>query len=125
MDEFSDRVTTIEELKEMTESFCKSLDWNKFNNPRNVASSLSVEANELLEIFLWRDEKELDSFFDDPVKREKIEHELADVMFAVLTFSYMYNIDLSETFRKKMEHNRKKYPADKFKGSARKYNEDK
>jgi NTP pyrophosphatase (non-canonical NTP hydrolase) len=123
MDEYSDRTTTVEELKEMVGQFCEELDWKKFHNAKDLAVGISIESAELLEIFRWKKIDEVESIIDDPIKREKISHELADILYFLLRFSDEYYIDLSESLRAKIEHNRKKYPVEKFKGSAKKYDE--
>ena len=76
---------------------------------------LSVEANEVLELFLWKKEDEVD------VKR--LSDEIGDVVYSLLLLSSMYDIDIKEAFLEKMAKNEQKYPVDKFYNSNKKYNE--
>jgi len=118
-----DQETSIHELKEKIKSFCEARDWDKFHNAKDLAIALSIEASELLEHFRWKDEKEVSTLFENPEKREKIEDEIADVLYFLVRLSQRYNIDLSEALTRKIEKNEKKYPVEKFKGSNKKYNE--
>ncbi|HEY9701104.1 MAG TPA: nucleotide pyrophosphohydrolase, partial [Allocoleopsis sp.] len=120
---YSDRTTTVEELKELVGQFCEEMDWKKFHNAKDLSVGISIESAELMEIFRWKNLEETESIMNDDSKREKISHELADILYFLLRFSDEYDIDLSESLREKIEHNRKKYPVEKFKGSAKKYDE--
>ena len=55
--------------------------------------------------------------------KKEIEYELIDVLYFVLRFSQMYDVDIISVFEEKMKHNKKKYPVDDFKGCNKKYNE--
>ncbi len=107
---------TIEELKKEFVKFRDERDWKKFHNPKDLAVSISLEASELLELFQWKSEKEINS-----VPKEKIEEELADILLYCLSMSDILNIDLKNATLEKLEKNRKKYPAEKVKGKAHKY----
>ena len=102
---------TIEKLLE----FRDQRDWKQFHNSKDLALALSIEASELLELFLWKDNEEFD--------KEKLEEELADVFAYGLLLAEKHNLDISEIIEKKIEKNTKKYPASKAKGIAKKYDE--
>ena len=118
-----DNETSIHELKEKIKSFCEARDWDQFHNAKDLAIALSIEASELLEHFRWKNEQEVGALFEIPEKREKIEDEMADVLYFLVRLSQMYNIDLSESLNRKMEKNNKNYPVEKSKGSNKKYSE--
>jgi len=101
----------IEQLRE----FVKERDWSQFHNAKDLSIALSIEANELLEHFLWKKPED--------VSKEQISHELADVLIYSLMFADEMGIDVVECIEKKMIENALKYPAEKVKGSAKKYNE--
>lgn len=114
-----DTVTTIQELKEITKKISHDRDWDQFHSPKNIAIDISVEANELLEKFIWMTTEE--SYQTVDKDRQEIEDELADVLYGVLMFADRANIDLSKAFLKKVEEIKAKYPIEKSKGNNLKY----
>jgi NTP pyrophosphatase (non-canonical NTP hydrolase) len=101
----------INELKK----FRDERDWNQFHNPKDLALAISIEAGELLEQFLWKKAEE--------AKVEKVKEELADIFAFALLLSDKYNFDIEEIILDKIERNGIKYPVDKAKGTAKKYDE--
>ena len=89
-------------------------DWSQFHTGENLAKSLMIEAGELLEVFQYNDKE---------TSVEKVKEELADVLMYSMLLADRYNLDLDEIINKKMDSNEKKYPADKVRGSSKKYNE--
>ena len=108
-------MTDIEKLKEKVHDFSVERDWDQFHDGKNLAIALSIEANELLEAFLWKDAEN--------VNVEKVKEELADVINYAFLIAHRYNLDIEKIVTDKMEVNAKKYPVEKSKGSAKKYNE--
>lgn len=103
----------LDQLKERIQKFNDDRDWNKFHTPSNLAKSISIEANELLECFQWNDT----NFNLDDVKEE-----LADVMNYCIQMSQVLNLDLVQIINEKMDKTEKKYLVDKAKGVSTKYN---
>ena len=93
----------------------------QFHNPKNLACSLVIEAAELLELFQWKTPEESAALIAS--KREAIEHEMADIAVYLLELADNLGIDLLKAIATKMDHNEAKYPVEKAKGSAAKYNE--
>lgn len=118
----NDKEVTLEELKNKVKEFCEERDWDQFHNPKELAIGISTEANELLQIFRFKSEEDMKKVMSSD-KRIEVEEELADVLYFVLRFAQMNNIDLSSAVSNKIEKNDKKYPAEKVKGSNKKYNE--
>jgi NTP pyrophosphatase (non-canonical NTP hydrolase) len=118
----NDATTTLKEIKERAHKFNLERDWDQFHNAKDLAISISLEASELLEPFIYKNNVEVEGLMDS-AKRESIEDELADVLWGVVMFADKYNIDLSEVFERKMEKTAKKYPIEKAKGSNKKYTE--
>ncbi len=114
---------TIETLIEKVKVFCEERDWDQFHNPKDLAIGISTEANELLDIFRFKTEKEIKCLFKNVDKRKHIEEELADTLFFILRFAQMNQIDLADCLDKKIEKNSKKYPVNKVKGKNLKYTE--
>ncbi len=119
----SDTQTTLQELKDAMLAFARERDWLQFHAPKNLCMGLSVEAAELTEHFLWCDLDESRDIINKPDKREAIKEELADVLLYVMQFANVTGIDLAQAAMQKLEKNRAKYPADKFRGRSEKYNE--
>ncbi|MDO4891177.1 MAG: nucleotide pyrophosphohydrolase [Coriobacteriaceae bacterium] len=109
---------TFEEAAELFRQFRDERDWRQFHTPKDVALSISLEAAELLELFQWSGEA-----LDVPERREQMAQELADVLFYCVAFADATGIDIPEAMANKMVLNRRKYPVDKARGSAAKYNE--
>ncbi len=117
-----DKKVTIEELKEEVHKFNVERDWDQFHNPKDMAVNISLEAAELLEPFVYKSEKQMEEIMNGK-KRADVQDELADVFWAVLMFAERSNIDLSDALRQKMKKSALKYPAEKVRGSNKKYNE--
>lgn len=101
-------------IKELIE-FRNERDWEQFHNPKDLAIALSIESNELLEQFLWKNH--------DDVKVEKVKDELADVFAYAFLIAEKYKFDVSEIVIDKIKKNAEKYPVHKAKGTAKKYDE--
>ena len=101
---------TIDRIRKFTED----RDWSQFHSPANLAKSISIEANELLECFQW-DEENYD--------REHVIEELADVIVYCQDMLDILELDVDQIVNDKMEMNEKKYPVENAKGNAKKYTE--
>ena len=101
---------TIERIRKFTED----RDWDQFHSPENLAKSIVIEAAELLECFQWSD-----SNYDI----QHVKEELADVLVYAQNLLDKLGLDADEIVNMKMEQNEKKYPVDKAKGSAAKYDQ--
>lgn len=106
MNEISTIINTIKKFNEERE-------WEQFHNPKDLAISISVEANELLECFLWKKPEE--------ANLDKIKEELADVLICSFQMAYTCGIDIEIIMNDKIAVNAKKYPVEKAKGNATKY----
>ncbi|MBI2499241.1 nucleotide pyrophosphohydrolase [Candidatus Woesearchaeota archaeon] len=118
-----DHSTKIQELKEKIKQFCEDRDWDQYHGAKELSIGVITEASELLEHFRFKSEKEIEEFFKDNNKKEKISEEVADVLYFILRFAQRYDIDLATVLNKKMEKNEQKYPLEKSKGSNKKYTE--
>ena len=93
-------------------------NWKQFHNPKDLALSISLEAAELLEIFQWSgSDTECES------KKDKIREELADVLCYCILMADRCELDMDEIVQEKMKRNGEKYPVEKARGSAKKYDE--
>lgn len=110
------------ELLKQLIDFRRERDWEQFHHPKDVAISLAIEAAELLEWFQWRNPQEIQQMLGTD-KREALEDEIADVAVYLSYLCHDLDIDLSQAVQRKMEKNAAKYPVEKAKGRADKYNE--
>jgi NTP pyrophosphatase (non-canonical NTP hydrolase) len=115
-----DQVDSLKSSMERIKRFCDERDWDQFHNPKDLAIGAVTEASELLEIFRFQTEEDIEGIMRDPKAREHIGHELADVLFFLIRFAQRYDFDLLKEFDSKMERNAVRYPADTFRGSNRK-----
>ncbi len=108
-------MTDISEITEALLKFRNERDWEQFHNSKDLALAISIEAGELNELFLWKDAKD--------VNVEKLKTELADVLAYSLLLAKKHNFDVKQIVLDKIKANGEKYPVDKAKGNAKKYNE--
>lgn len=93
-------------------------NWKQFHNPKDLAISISLEAAELLEVFQWSGS---DTLCES--KKDKIKEELADVLNYCILMADVCGLDMDEIVQEKIKCNNAKYPVEKAKGSAKKYDE--
>jgi NTP pyrophosphatase (non-canonical NTP hydrolase) len=105
----------MDEIIQELIQFRDDRDWEQFHNPKDLAVAISIEANELLEQFLWRSAEE--------ANKEKVKDELADVFAFAFLMANKYGFDVKEIVLDKIRKNAEKYPVDKAKGTAKKYDE--
>ena len=108
-------MTDIQEIMSALAQFNRERDWDQFHNGKDLSIALSIEASELLEAFLWKTPEE--------TKTEKISEELADVFCYAFQIAERYGFDVKAIIMQKLEKNAAKYPVEKARGVATKYNE--
>jgi dCTP diphosphatase len=112
------RTSDLAALQARLAQFRDERDWAQFHRPGNLAKAISVEAGELLELFLWVGDDE-----DRAVSSQlaEVEGELADVFIQCLNFANATGMDVVDAIERKIRLNEERYPADKVRGSASKY----
>jgi NTP pyrophosphatase (non-canonical NTP hydrolase) len=108
-------MTQIKKITEELRKFRDERDWAQFHNPKDLALALSIEASELLELFLWKTAEQADA--------DKVKEELADVFAYAFMLADKYGLDVAQIMQDKLAKNKLKYPVAKARGSAKKYNE--
>jgi dCTP diphosphatase len=114
-------VTEIESLREQLRAFAAARDWDQFHSPKNLAMALSVEAGELLEIFQWQSEDQSRRL--TPEALAATSDEVADVLLYLIRLCDRLGIDPIVAANRKLVANAAKYPADKARGTSKKYTE--
>jgi NTP pyrophosphatase (non-canonical NTP hydrolase) len=95
--------------------FREERNWKQFHNAKDLSLALSIEASELNELYLWKNPEDADAW--------KVRDELADVFAYGLLLAHEYGFDVQEIILEKMKKNGEKYPVDKAKGNATKYDQ--
>jgi NTP pyrophosphatase (non-canonical NTP hydrolase) len=108
-------MSDLAHLTNLLVRFRDDRDWQQFHNPKDLAVALSIEAGELLEAYLWKKPEE--------ASVDKVKEELADVLAYALLLAHHYGLDIREIVEEKIRKNAEKYPVDKSKGTAAKYDE--
>jgi NTP pyrophosphatase (non-canonical NTP hydrolase) len=111
----------IEGLQAALRRFADEREWGQFHSPKNLAVSLSIEAAEVLEHFQWLTDEQSRNL--DDARRQAVAHEIADVLLYLLQLADRLGIDPMRAAREKLALNAERYPADKAKGTSRKYTE--
>lgn len=117
----SDPFDSLQEVMECLRSYRKERAWERFHSPKNLAISIAIEASELLDHLQWKDDEEVLQLIVS--KRAEIAAEVADVMFQLIQFSDVAEIDIQAALRAKLHQNAQKYPVELARGSNRKYTE--
>lgn len=108
----------MSDTRKITEALLKfrnDREWEQFHNPKDLAIALNIEAGELMELYLWKNH--------DEANIDKVKEELADIFAYAFLLADKYNFDVKEIVLEKIRKNGEKYPVEKAKGSAKKYNE--
>ena len=111
----------LNSLRDALRRFAADRDWDQFHSPKNLAIALSVEAAELLEHFQWLSGDASKALPE--AKLIEIREEMADVLLYLVRLADKLDVDLVAAAGAKIEVNAKRYPADKARGSSRKYTE--
>jgi NTP pyrophosphatase (non-canonical NTP hydrolase) len=96
-------------------NFRNERDWEQFHNSKDLALAISIEAAELNELFLWKNAEDADI--------AKLKSELADVLMFSFLLAHKHGFDVGQIVLDKLKENGQKYPVEKSKGIAKKYNE--
>lgn len=117
-----DKITVIDQLKDILKRFRDQRNWAQFHDPKNLAEAVSIEAAELLELFLWKTSAEIEQRIrSDAAFMTDVENELADVICFCLNLANALDIDVSTIVRRKIRENKSKYPVRLARNRSEKY----
>ncbi len=111
----------MKKLQDQLRAFAQARDWEQFHSPKNLSMALSVEVAELVEVFQWASESESRNPGRDV--RAAAEEEIADIQIYLARLADVMGINIEAAVERKIEQNAAKYPADKVRGSSKKYTE--
>ena len=114
-------VQNIHDLSERLAAFARARDWEQFHSPKNLSMALIGECGELVEHFQWLTEEQSHAL--PPDKFAEVELEMADIQIYLLRLAERLGVDLLGAVERKIAINEHKYPADRVRGSAKKYTE--
>lgn len=112
-------IPDLETLARQIREFAEAREWERYHTPKNLAMALCVEAAELVEPFQWLTAEQSQNL--SPSQHEAVRQEIADVLIYLTRLADLLDIDLLDAARAKLALNAKKYPADKVRGKADKY----
>ncbi len=115
------KMDELDVLKVKLKKFADDRDWEQFHSPKNLSMALSVEASELVECFQWLTEAQSQNL--TPEQLSAVVDEIADVQIYLLRLATQLDVDILAAVEQKMLKNAAKYPADKVRGSAKKYDQ--
>ena len=110
----------LRDIIHMIDNFSIQRDWSQFHSPKNLAVSISIESNELLECFQWTDPS-VETVEGDAELRKKIQEELADIFIYALRSCSILGLDPLDIISMKLKSNEQKYPIHLSKGNSSKY----
>lgn len=113
----------LDELRTRLREFANARDWGQFHTPKNLAMALAGEAGELLEIFQWLTPEQSMSVMDESERADHVRQELADVLAYLLRLADVLDVDLLSALSAKIELNEQRYPVDRARGTAAKYDQ--
>ena len=113
----------VEKINKEVSKFIEERDWDQFHSIKNLSMALSVESSELVEIFQWLKESESNEVFSNQKLKAKVEEEISDIFIYLMRIAVKSGVNIEEAVLRKIHKNAKKYPVEKAKGSAKKYNE--
>jgi len=115
----NDEPRSLAQLRDAVHAFAAERDWERFHTPKNLAISLSLEAAEVLEHFQWLTAEE--SARLDEAARAELAHEIGDVLIYLVRLAELTGIDPLAAACEKMALNARRYPVERSRGSAAKY----
>jgi NTP pyrophosphatase (non-canonical NTP hydrolase) len=108
----------LQSISKLLDKFNKDRDWDQFHDSKNLALGLFLEAAELNELYLWKKDSE-----SEDINIDKLKEELADVFCYAIMLADKHNLNICDIIEAKIRKNSEKYPVEKARGTAKKYNE--
>lgn len=111
----NDNNTRIVELKDVVLKFIKERNWERYHRPKDIAISIAIEVSELLELFQWKTDDEIDKLLRNQKFKDSLKDEVADIMIYLLSLTINTNVDIAEAVFDKMKRNEERFPIEQFK----------
>ncbi len=108
---------SILRLLEIVRSFRDKRDWSIYHKPKDLAISIAIEAAELLELFQWLSDEDIEQLKRSQKFISRVAEEIADILIYLLSLVDILGINLVEQVKRKIKANETKYPLEKFGGT--------
>ena len=118
-----DKTTTLAEIKAVIFAFAEERDWGQFHDPKNLVMAIASELGELADHFRWVTNQDSRRVAQERESAAAIASELADIMMFAFEFATVGGIDVAAAIEAKLKVNSERYPVEKARGTARKYNQ--
>jgi NTP pyrophosphatase (non-canonical NTP hydrolase) len=102
-------MTDIKKLEDKYEEFKKERNWEKFHQPKNIAMSITIESSELMELFQWKDNVDIEKIRNDEDLMSEIREELADIILYSLSMTQRLDIDIEDAVEEKLYENKERF----------------
>ncbi len=107
----------LEDLRQAAAAFAEERDWERFHRARSLLLALTSEVGEAADVLRWEHDED-----GVPAERHREwAHELADIAIMLVRLADVTDVDLGAAFLDKLAIAARRYPADRFRGSKRKY----
>ena len=116
-------MSSLEDLTTQVVDFRERRDWAQFHHPKELASALTIETAEIMELFRFKSAEEVKTLVTQPKMASELGAELADTLFLLLLLAHESQVDLGEAFQKKLALLEECYPVEKAKGRSDKWTE--
>ena len=107
---------TFEDAGELVVKFRDEREWRRYHTPKNLAESMAIEVAELLQLFQWIGDEEVEEYCRSEEGRRRVAEELADVVIYALSMADVIGVDLGRAVRDKVAKNEDRYPVEEFRG---------
>lgn len=116
-------MASLQSLTEVIVKFRDERDWAQFHTPKNLAAAISIEAAELQETMLWKNQEEIEELVKSPSALARIGEEIADVCIYGILLAHSLGIDLERAIESKIAQNAQRYPVELARGNSKKHSE--
>lgn len=107
-----ERATSLKDLQELLVGFRDRRGWKKFHTPKDLAMSVSIESAELLELFQWKSDGDIQKTRANDDFIAAAGDEIADVLIYLVLLAGELGIDPIEVARTKIARNERRFPPD-------------
>lgn len=112
---------SITSLTRRIQDFVDAREWRQFHNAKDLSVAIAAEAGELMQHFVWQQERQIDERVAE--RRDEIASEIADVGILLFELADNLGFQLGDVMAEKMARNEKRYPVEKSRGNNLKYNQ--
>lgn len=114
-------MSDLRQLSAKVVDFRERRDWAQFHHPKELASALTIETVEIMELFRFKSAEEVRELVREPEMARALGEELADTLFLLLLLAHESGIELERAFESKLALLEQRYPVDKARGRNEKW----